>query len=102
QNTAASVVSGWLSLYGIPLVLIAARGRPSRNAFWGAGTLFLLSVPLACFCGLATFVMSGWVGLIGTSVAVILLAGWFILLIVAIASKASPWLPVPPDPPVPE
>jgi hypothetical protein len=75
-NTALSVLTGWGALYGVPVMLILARGIPLGRAAKTAGRIFLFSLPGAGLSGLLGFAVSGYVGLIGGFTLAAIIIGW--------------------------
>jgi hypothetical protein len=88
-STAASVLSGWAALYGIPSALIFGRNVPFGRALKTSGRLILLGSPIACLFGLLSFAMSGYVGLVGGFALMMLMIGWGALLAAAFSSGKS-------------
>jgi hypothetical protein len=91
-NTAANVLTGWGALYGVPALLILARGVPLGRAVKIAGSIILFGLPVAGLYGLLSFAMSGYVGLIGGFTLAALMIGWGALLTAALTGgkAASP------------
>jgi hypothetical protein len=79
-NTARNALVRWAARYGIPVLLILARGVPPSKAVNVAGRFVLLILPGAGFFGLISLAMSGYIGLIGGSMLAVLMIGWGALL----------------------
>ena len=88
-NSAASVLTGWGALYGVPALLIFARKVPLGRTFKTAGSIILFGLPVAGLCGLLSFAMSGCVGLIGGFTLAALIIGWVALLTAALTVEKS-------------
>jgi hypothetical protein len=83
-NTASTVLIGWATFYGAPVMLILARGVPLRRAMKIAGKIFVCGLPVAGAYGLLSLLMSGLLGLAGGFTLAALLIGWIALLGVAL------------------
>ncbi len=79
-NTASNVLTGWGAAYGVPAMLILARGVPLGRAAKIAGRIMLFGLPVAALFGLLGFAMSGYVGLMGGFMLAALMIGWGALL----------------------
>jgi hypothetical protein len=84
-NSAGNVLAGWAALYGVPALLIVARGISPSQAIRLVGRTARFGLPVAAFVGLLSFAMSGYVGLIGGSMLVTLVIGWGALLAAALS-----------------
>jgi hypothetical protein len=88
-NSAGNVLAGWLALYGIPALLIVARGIPARKAIKIVGRIVRFGLPVAAFVGLLSFAMTGYVSLIGGSMLATLMISWGALLAAALFSDKA-------------
>jgi hypothetical protein len=79
-RTARTVLAAWAALYGIPAMLILARGVPLGKAVKIVRRIVLFGLPVAGFYGLLGFALNGGVGLIGGFTSAALLIGWGALL----------------------
>jgi len=78
--TAGNVLAAWAALYGIPAILILARGVPLGKAVKIVRRIVLFGLPIAGLYGLLGFATNGRIGLIGGFTAAALLIGWGALL----------------------
>jgi len=88
-NTAGNVVTGWGALYGIPAMLIVARGIPLGRAVKIVGRIVAFGLPVAALYGLLCFGMSGYVGLFGGFMLAALITGWGALLTAALTGEKA-------------
>jgi hypothetical protein len=88
-NTAANVLTGWAALYGIPAMLILARGIPLARAARIVGRIVAYGLPVAVLYGMLCFAMSGYVGLFGGFMLAALVIGWGALLTAALTGERS-------------
>ena len=86
-NTAASILTGWGALYGIPAILILARGVPLDRAAQVVGRKVAYGLPFAGLHGMLCFAMSGYVGLFGGFMLAALIVGWAALLTAALIDE---------------
>ena len=75
-NSAGNVLTGWGALYGVPIILILARGIPLDRAAKIVGRIVAFGLPVAGLYGLLGFAMSGYVGLLGGFMLAALMIGW--------------------------
>ncbi len=88
-STATNMITGWAALYGVPVLVIVARGVPAGKVVKIVGKVGLIGVPLAGLFGLLCFGMSGYVGLIGGFTLAALVIGWWTLLGVGVFVRFS-------------
>ncbi len=88
-NTAASVLTGWGALYGVPAMLILARGVPLGRAVKIAGRVIVFGLPVAGLYGLLCFAVSGYVGLVGGFTLAALMVGWGAILTAALSPEKA-------------
>jgi hypothetical protein len=88
-NTAGNVLAGWAALYGVPAMLILARGIPLARAAKIVGRVVALGLPVAGLYGMLCFAMSGYVGLLGRFILAALVIGWVALLIAALTGEKA-------------
>ena len=91
-NSAGNVLTGWGALYGVPAMLILARGIPLGRAARIVGRIVAFGLPVAGLIGMLCFAMSGYVGLFGGFMLAALVIGWGALLTAALTGgkAASP------------
>jgi hypothetical protein len=89
HNTATNVLTGWAALYGVPVLVIVARGVPAGKVVKIAGRIVVFGVPVAGLFGLLCFAMSGYVGLIGGFTLAALVIGWVAFLGVGLFCEVS-------------
>jgi hypothetical protein len=85
--SAGNVITGWAALYGIPALLIFARGVPLGRAFKITGLILLFGLPGAGFYALLCFAMSGYIGLVGGFTLAALMIGWVAVLAAALSGN---------------
>jgi hypothetical protein len=97
--TPGSLLAGWAALYGIPTAIILGRRTPLRRALRVWGKLTLLGLPVACLCcGLPGLLMSGLVGLVGNTLAVMIWIGLAALTVAALSADETATPDAEPDP----
>jgi hypothetical protein len=89
SNTAGNVLTGWVALYGVPAMLILARGIPLASAAKIVGRIFAYGLPVAGLYGMLCFAMSGYVGLFGGLMLAALIIGWGALLTAALTGEKA-------------
>lgn len=74
--TSGRLLSGWMSLCGIPLALLVGGGVPFRRTVRTSGRFIVSRSPFAGLCGVLGFAVNGPVGLVGGFAAMMLIIGW--------------------------
>lgn len=90
SNSPGNVITGWACFYGIPIFLLVGRKVPIGTLSYVARFSFPIGLAFTLGSGLLGFLVGGNVGLIGGSLMMLLITGWWTLLI----ATFSPTRPV--------
>lgn len=96
--TPESILAGLAALYGIPWAIILGREVPLRRALGIWGKLTLLALPVACMISLPALAMSGLMGLVAQTIALMIMFGMAALMTAAFSSGETTTPEAEPDP----